>query len=91
MTDMGDRLKPGPGWVPGPKPPNEETAAVFHHTSGVTAHKLGCCRLASGRFIYPKWPESCALNAMIMANGGNRKRGILAWARDLQRSETGLV
>jgi hypothetical protein len=70
-------MRPGPGWrcVWGP---------VWDHASGLRVHVGGECRL-DGRIICGGlWPEFRELDRFIRINGGNRKRGTMAWA--LQRT-----
>jgi len=67
-------LKPGPGWkhVGGP---------CWEHSNGVRIHPYGLVRLREGRVIVGTvWPESNNMDFFIKANGGNRKRGVMAWA-----------
>lgn len=71
----GDVVKPGSGW-------KHLGGAVYEHSSGVRAHVLGVVRLPDGTHIHgDAWPEYSRLRRMIAINGGNRKRGVLAWAR----------
>lgn len=70
---MNDILNPGPGWThAGP--------AVYDHTSGIRIHVHGFCRLPGGYIIRGcQWPESRELDRFIRINGGNRRRGVMAW------------
>lgn len=55
--------------------------SVWDHTSGVRIHAAGLVRMVSGQVVYGnKWPESRYLDRAIRINGGNRKRGVMAWA-----------
>ena len=55
--------------------------AVYEHADGCRVHLGGLCRLPSGDFISANgWPEYKNMTRMIAINGGNRKRGLLAWA-----------
>ena len=66
--------KPGPGW-------SYQGGAVWDHASGIRIHVYGLCRFADGRIVNGQWwPESRTLYRMIAINGGNRKRGVMAWA-----------
>jgi hypothetical protein len=66
---------PGPGWT------RAGIAPVYDHVSGVRVHVTGLCRLASGEMIWGRrWPECQILDRMIRINGGNRKRGAMAWS-----------
>lgn len=63
-------MRPGYGWkhVSGP---------VFDHENGMRLHLLGTLRMPDGSF------RSAGLDAlkMIRINGGNRRRGLMAWAK----------
>lgn len=68
--------RPGPGWDD-PHP----TAPVYEHVSGARVHVMGLLRLTDGTLISGmEWPESKVLWRYVEANGGNRKRGAMAWA-----------
>ncbi len=76
-----ESLRPGPGW-------RRVSSAVYEHTSGLRAHAAGCCRLIGGRFVNGhRWPESRRLDLFIRAAGGNRRRGTMTWAKQMQRKE----
>lgn len=67
-------LTPGPGWKPA-------GGAVFDHRSGIRVHVGGLCRLRNGTVVSGMmWPESRVFNWFVRVNGGNRKRGAMAWA-----------
>jgi hypothetical protein len=74
------QLKPGNGWrhLAGP---------VWEHTNGSRVHVMGLVKLPDGSFlsanVYPQCNEAARL---IRINGGNRKRGLMAWARIHNRS-----
>ncbi len=73
---MKRRIRPGDGWsvVPG-------CVQVFDHRSGMRLHTLGLLRLSDGSFVRPfEWPTSRLANLCIAACGGNKKRGLMAWA-----------
>lgn len=54
---------------------------VWDHASGLRIHLMGVCRLPCGGIVYGEnWPESKRLSRCIRIAGGNRKRGIMAWA-----------
>ena len=56
-------------------------AAVWDHTSGVRIHVQGLCRLPSGEYVNGMlWPESRDLRHWVCVNGGNQRRGVMAWA-----------
>lgn len=70
-------MKPGPGW-------KHVGGAVYDHSSGIRAHVGGYCRLPSGEFISGNTIDQLyALNRFIRINGGNRKRGVMAWAKTI--------
>lgn len=67
-------IRPGDGWkhLAGP---------VYEHRNGTRIHMLGLVKLLNGEFINEnKYPESVAAARMIRINGGNRRRGLMAWA-----------
>lgn len=67
-------IRPGPGWV-------HLGGAVYEHSSGIRMHMLGALRLPNGEFLSAsKWPECIDAAQMIRINGGNRRRGLMAWA-----------
>ena len=70
------RHTPGKGW-------KRLSCAVWEHTSGIRAHIYGLVRTPAGDVINGRaFPESIALDWFIALNGGNRRRGVLAWARN---------
>ncbi len=71
-----NRYKPGPGWSP------VGIAPVWDHDrSGLRVHASGICLLPDGCVIIGSvWPESQSLNWFVRINGGNRRRGAMAWA-----------
>ena len=67
-------MRPGAGWrhLAGP---------VYEHKNGTRLHMLGLIKLPDGDFLYAnKWPESKYAARFIRANGGNKRRGLMAWA-----------
>ena len=67
-------MRPGAGWkhLAGP---------VWEHTNGTRVHTMGIVRLPDMTFLSAtKWPDSREADRFICANGGNRKRGLMAWA-----------
>jgi hypothetical protein len=65
---------PGPGW-------RHLAGAVYEHNNGTRMHMLGLVRLPSGEFLNAsKWPDCHDAARMIRINGGNRRRGLMAWA-----------
>ena len=68
------RMRPGGGWrhVAGP---------VWEHAGGARVHIAGLVKLQDGRYLHAnKWPECRDAERLIRVNGGNRKRGLMAWA-----------
>lgn len=71
---MISKYKPGPGW-------KHMGGVVWEHCSGVRIHVAGLCGMVPGTMIDgKKWPESKSLDRYIRINGGNRRRGVMAWA-----------
>ena len=69
-----------PGWKP-------LGGAVYEHTSGIRAHAYGVCGLSPEPLVFGnQWPESQCLDHFVRLCGGNRRRGVLAWAMHLLRS-----
>ena len=67
-------VRPGCGW-------KHIAGAVYEHANGTRVHLLGMIRLPSGEWLSAnKWPESLEANKFVRMNGGNRKRGLMAWA-----------
>ena len=67
-------IRPGAGWrhIAGP---------VYEHSNGTRVHVGGLVKLPNGSFLSDsKWPECIDAHRMIRANGGNRRRGLMAWA-----------
>jgi hypothetical protein len=74
-------MRPGPGWTNCGGPPSDPHGPVWDHTSGIRLHVCGMVRLAGGLIVQgERWPESKELYRFIRINGGNRKRGAMAWA-----------
>lgn len=65
-------IRPGPGW-------KQLSGAVWEHANGTRIHLLGVVRLSDGTFP-SVWSDLKNLNRCIKINGGNRKRGLMAWA-----------
>lgn len=67
-------VRPGPGW-------KHIAGAVYEYTNGTRVHLLGMIRLPSGDWVPAnKWPESKDADRFVRMNGGNWKRGLMAWA-----------
>ena len=72
------RSKPGSGWsnVGGP---------VWDHVSGIRLHVGGLLRLQNGNHVSSdRWPDSVSADFSIRMAGGNRKRGLMAWAKGVR-------
>lgn len=68
-------IRPGRGW-------SHVAGSVYEHTSGLRLHVGGLIRLPNGQCVSAnEWPESRTVRWYVRANGGNRKRGLMAWAR----------
>jgi len=70
-------MRPGAGWrhLAGP---------VWEHTSGARIHLMGVIRLPDKTHLFlNNWRESELGRKLIRINGGNRKRGLMAWAMNL--------
>ena len=77
MKYTTDSVRPGPGW-------SHIAGVVWEHDNGTRIHLLGMARLPNGEWISSnKWPDSRDADFMIRANGGNRKRGLMAWANNI--------
>lgn len=67
-------MRPGSGW-------RHLAGAVYEHTNGTRMHMLGLIKKPDGSFLDAnKWPESRYAARLIRINGGNRRRGLMAWA-----------
>jgi len=69
-----DKYKPGPGWK------RAGIAPVSEHISGIRVHVFGMYRIGQTWVDGTQWPESQEMHRYIRINGGNRKRGVMAWA-----------
>ena len=68
-------VRPGRGWT-------HVAGSVYDHVSGVRLHLLGMVRLPNGDHVSAnEWPESSSVWHFVRCNGGNRKRGLMAWAK----------
>ena len=78
---MKELTAPGPGW-------KYFSGGIYEHKSGVRLDLMvGCARLPGLRYVSAnEWPESVHAARMIKINGGNRKRGLMAWARRLVKA-----
>ncbi len=71
-------MRPGPGW-------KYLAAGVWEHCSGARISMGGVVRLPDKKtYRYLNTLEAGRLGRqLIRINGGNRKRGMMAWARNL--------
>lgn len=85
MTHIERRvmMRPGHGW-------QHLGGSVYEHSSGIRMHMLGFVKLKNGKSLSAsQWPESHDAARMIRINGGNRRRGLMAWARYAQATAGG--
>lgn len=71
-------IKPGNGW-------KRIGGAVYERCDGLRIHMLGLVKLPNGTLIDESSHYQHAAN-IIKINGGNRKRGLMAWASELERN-----
>lgn len=70
-------MRPGSGW-------NRLSGPVWEHISGARIHLLGTIKLPDGTYLYVNnWKEGVLGRLLIQINGGNKKRGLMAWAANL--------
>ena len=70
-------MRPGSGW-------KHLKGAVWQHITGTRIHVGGIARLPDNTIVSVDTPpERIEVNRMIRINGGNRKRGMMAWALNL--------
>lgn len=70
-------VRPGAGW-------KHMAGPVWEHTSGARIHLGGMIRLPDGTHLsLHNWRGSEAGRMLVRINGGNRKRGLMAWAANL--------
>lgn len=76
MADL-PATRPGPGW-------RHIGGAVYEHSSGMRVHMLGVVLLPDRTTISANtWPNHRDAERMIKINGGNRRRGLMAWGASL--------
>ena len=76
-------MRPGPGW-------RHLGGSVYEHSSGIRVHMLGLLKLQNGAKLNAnQWPDSEDAARMIRINGGNRRRGLMAWAMTHNAELTG--
>lgn len=75
-------LRPGAGWT-------HLAGPVWRHTSGVRIHTMGVVRLPdkTTHLSLSNWRESELGRRLVRINGGNRKRGLMAWAINLIKED----
>ncbi len=87
MSDVGTNgdslhslvLRPGPGWT-------QLNAFVWEHDSGMRIH-WSCPIVRLPDMTMPSiWPDRKRLNLLIRVNGGNRKRGVMAYAMTIMQN-----
>lgn len=70
-------IRPGAGW-------RRLSGAVYERDDGLRMHMLGYCRLpGSDSVIGDDFKNYRMQNRLIDINGGNKKRGLMAWANAL--------
>lgn len=70
-------MRPGKGW-------KHLGGAVWEYSNGTRVHLLGSVRLPDGTTTSKfRHPEANRLWQLTRINGGNFKRGLMAWAREL--------
>ena len=75
LVAMNNKYKPGSGWshIAGP---------VWENTDGCRIHLLGLIRLPDMTYMSAnKISEGNEARRFIRINGGNRRRGLMAWAK----------
>jgi len=80
MNEANKAYKPGKGW-------KALSPAVYELNGRARIHLLGMCRLSDGTWVKALVNiDGIKLHRLIKINGGNRKRGMMAWARLLEES-----
>ena len=70
-------MRPGPGW-------SHLGGAVWEHHTGARIHVGGMIRLPDKTHLsLSNWRESQLGRRLVRINGGNQKRGLMAWAVNL--------
>ena len=70
-------MRPGSGWL-------HLGGPVWEHSTGARIHAGGMIRLPDKTHLsLSNWPESQLGRRLVLINGGNRKRGLMAWAVNL--------
>jgi hypothetical protein len=74
---MKVKYRPGNDW-------KHLSGPVYEHISGTRMHMMGFVKLPTGEYFSDsQWPNLLGAARMIRINGGNRKRGLMAWAINL--------
>lgn len=81
-SEVRAALRPGPGW-------RHIAGAVWEHQCGIRAHVRGCCGFPPDIIWGCQYPDVVEMDRFIAANGGNRKRGVLAWSLKMFRERFG--
>lgn len=72
-------LKPTSGW-------RQLSDIVWEHDNGTRVHCGGVVRLINGDHLFlDHWNESVLGRLLVRINGGNKKRGLMAWAMNLSQ------
>lgn len=71
-------MRPGTGW--------KRLSGAVYEKNEVRVHMVGTCRLKSGVFVSGnEWPRSQWFDFFVKINGGNRKRGLMAFGNWLMK------
>ena len=67
-------IRPGNGW-------KQLSGSVWEHSNGTRIHLIGMVKLPNGKWMSANiWTNSRDADMAIRINGGNRRRGLMAWA-----------
>lgn len=67
-------IRPGAGW-------KHLAGSVWEHANGARVHTGGLVKFPNGTFLVSnKWPDCIEADRMVRINGGNIRRGLMAWA-----------
>ena len=69
---MANKYSPGKGW--------HELSPAVYENGHVRIHLNGLCRMKAHTFVI----DRMELNTFVRINGGNRKRGMMSWAKSLE-------
>jgi len=76
IDELKAARRPGQGWT--------HIGGAVYEINGTRLHINGLARLPSGQFVSAeRWPAYQEARKFIRMNGGNRKRGLMAWAKTL--------